>query len=278
VTICRAPSRRRGVATPPGVRALHEPLLAAAAFFSGAALRVCDAMLPRLAQQFHLDVDDTASVIVAFSIAYSVTQLVSGPLGDRFGKPAVIFASLAGSAVAALGSALAPDPMTLVCTRALWGMSAAGIIPLCTAWIGDRVSYDRRQPALARLLFGTLSGMMAGQLLGGCLVDTRLGWRGAFALLAVGYLALAFKLRVDLRRDAVSPQGESDTIQRTAHFASHGRTVLSSRWARIVLFTTALEEPFCLGRLLSSRPHCTSVSPCRSAWRRHMRHRTRAVA
>ncbi|ABE29375.1 MFS transporter [Paraburkholderia xenovorans] len=227
---------------------LNERLLAAAAFFSGAALRVCDSMLPQFEQQFQLDLNGSARVIVAFSIAYSLTQLFSGPLGDRFGKPAMVFAALAGSALAALASAMAPAFLALVCARAMWGIAAAGIIPLSMAWIGDCVPYDRRQRALARLLFGTLSGMMAGQLLGGCMIDTPLSWRGAFVLLAAGYLLLALQLRAELRRDAGVALHQS-VRGRSGRFANHACVVLSARWARVVLLTTAFEGVFLLGPL-----------------------------
>jgi MFS family permease len=61
-------------------------LLAAAAFFSGAALRVCDPLLPRLAQEFSISQGAAGQVIISFSIAYGLMQLVFGPLGDRFGN------------------------------------------------------------------------------------------------------------------------------------------------------------------------------------------------
>ena len=51
------------------------------------------------------------------------------------------------------------------------GIAAAGVIPLAMAWIGDTVPYNQRQATLARLLTGTISGMMAGQLAGGCLLN-----------------------------------------------------------------------------------------------------------
>src|SRR4029079_18325256 len=86
-----------------------------------------------------------------------------------------------------LASALAPGFEALLWTRAAWGMSAAGVIPLAMAWIGDTVPYEQRQATLARLLTGTLSGMMAGQLGGGLFADSAQGWRGAFCALGAGY-------------------------------------------------------------------------------------------
>ena len=49
----------------------------------------------------------------------------------------------------------------------LSGATAAGIVPLSMAWIGDNIPYERRQATLARYLTGTILGMGAGQLIGG---------------------------------------------------------------------------------------------------------------
>ena len=141
-------------------------LLSCAAFFSGAALRICDSLLPRLAADFGRTPGQAGQVIISFSIAYGLMQLLFGPLGDRYGKARMVSLATAACAVGALVSALAPSFDALVALRVVWGMAAAGVIPLAMAWIGDAVPYEQRQATLARLLTGTLGGMMAGQLAG----------------------------------------------------------------------------------------------------------------
>jgi predicted MFS family arabinose efflux permease len=136
-------------------------LMASAAFFSGAALRICDALLPRLAHDFNRTAGSAGQVIISFSIAYGVMQLVFGSIGDRYGKARVMCLALFGCALSALASALVPGFEGLVWTRVAWGMAAAGVIPLAMAWIGDNVAYDQRQATLARFLMGNLTGMMA---------------------------------------------------------------------------------------------------------------------
>jgi len=54
-------------------------LLAVAAFFSGAALRICDSLLPRLAADFDLTPGAAGRVIIGFALAYGLMQLVFGP-------------------------------------------------------------------------------------------------------------------------------------------------------------------------------------------------------
>ena len=55
-------------------------------FCSMASARVCDAMLPQLAQDFGSSVSSVSKVVSTFALAYGLTQLGFGPLGDRFGK------------------------------------------------------------------------------------------------------------------------------------------------------------------------------------------------
>jgi predicted MFS family arabinose efflux permease len=219
-------------------------LLASAGFFSGAALRVCDSLLPRLARDFSVTPGAAGWVIIGFSVAYGLMQLVFGPLGDRYGKARLMCAALFGCAGGALACALAPGFGVLVATRMAWGMAAAGIIPLAMAWIGDAVPYEQRQATLARFLTGTLSGMMAGQLAGGLFADSAPGWRGAFLTLSVGYLAVALLMLARIR--SAPPPVVASARDRTG-FLTQMRSVLQVPWARVVLASALAEGVFLLG-------------------------------
>jgi predicted MFS family arabinose efflux permease len=221
-------------------------LLTGAAFFGGAALRVCDALLPRLGDDFGRTPGAAGRVIIAFSIAYGLMQLLFGPLGDRYGKARMVCVALFGCAVASMACALAPSFDVLVVLRVVWGMCAAGVIPLSMAWIGDAIPYERRQPVLARLLAGTLSGMMAGQLGGGLFADAAAGWRGAFFTLAAGYgvVGVALFLRVRSAPPAVAAHPQARLA-----FLPQLRSVIAVPWARTVLIAVLAEGIFLLGPL-----------------------------
>ncbi|HZN48873.1 MAG TPA: MFS transporter [Ramlibacter sp.] len=221
-------------------------LLSIASFFSGAALRICDGLLPRLASDFGITAGTAGRVVLTFAVAYGVSQLLFGPLGDRYGKARVICAALFGCALTSLACALAPGFDALVRLRVLWGITAAGVIPLAIAWIGDAVHYEQRQATLARLLMGTLSGMTAGQLGGGLFADTPLGWRGAFGTLCAGYVVVAFLLLARLRHIPSAPPVRGGG--RFA-FAAQLRSVLAVPWARVVVLAVFAEGVFLLGPL-----------------------------
>lgn len=221
-------------------------LLAIASFFSGAALRICDGLLPRLASDFAITPGTAGQVVLTFAVAYGVSQLLFGPLGDRYGKARVMCAALFACALTSLACALAPGFDALVRLRVLWGMAAAGVIPLAIAWIGDAVHYEQRQATLARLLMGTLSGMAAGQLAGGLFADTPLGWRGAFAALCAGYVVVSLLLLVRLRHIPSAPP-----LRGTGRFAfvTQLGSVLAIPWARVVIATVFAEGLLLLGPL-----------------------------
>ena len=218
-------------------------LLSGGAFFSGAALRICDSLLPRLAADFHLTAGIAGLVIIGFSICYGLSQLVFGPLGDRYGKARLVSIALFGCTAGSLACALAPSFAALVGARGIWGIAAAGVIPLSMAWIGDAVPYEQRQATLARLLTGTLAGMMGGQLAGGLFADSALGWRGAFSTMAAGYATVAILLAARVRRlpPAIAAGGVRPT------FAAQLLSVLRTGWARAVLAAGLAEGMFLLG-------------------------------
>ena len=219
-------------------------LLACAAFFSGAALRICDSLLPRLAHDFSVTPGTAGQVVIGFSVAYGLMQLVFGPLGDRYGKTRLMCIAMFGCAVGATACALAPTLSSLSAARIAWGMAAAGVIPLAMAWIGDNVPYEQRQATLARFLTGTLSGMTAGQLAGGIFADSVLGWRGAFLTLALGFACVASLLLVRVPHVPVAPRADG-----AAHpgFLAQLRAVVAVPWARVVLVSVLAEGVFLLG-------------------------------
>jgi len=220
-------------------------LLAIASFFSGAALRVCDGLLPRIAADFSVTPGTAGQVIFAFAMAYGITQLAYGQLGDRFGKARVVCIALFASAAGSLACLFAPDLAVLVRLRVLWGAVAGGVIPMSMAWIGDNVPWEQRQATLARLLLGTLSGMTAGQLAGGLFADSAWGWRGAFGTLCAGYLIVGTLLLARLNH---IPGHVAAQVPR-GNWLAPARDILRMTWPRVVLGAVLAEGIFLLGPL-----------------------------
>lgn len=225
--------------TPPPIPVLAIAALALAAMASGVALRLTDALLPRLAQEFSVTLGQAAQVITAFAVAYGLSQLLFGPLGDRFGKYRVIAWACAASAVTSLLCAWAPGHLSLLIGRLLAGAAAAAVIPLSMAWIGDAVPYERRQPVLARFLLGQISGLALGVWAGGYTAE-HLAWRTPFYVLAGLFFAVTLVLQLAQWRLPAAAVRPAPGAPRTT-LVGEFRAVLSRPWSRTVLLTVFLE-------------------------------------
>lgn len=228
------------------------PLLALAGFASMASMRITDAMLPALSASFERPVADVAQNITLFAVAYGIMQLCYGPLGDRHGALRVIGLATVACALGSLGAALSGSLWLLLLFRTLSGATAAAIIPLSMAWVGDTVPYIERQVALARMLSGAILGLIAGQTMGGILADT-LGWRIAFGLLAIIFLVSGSLLITALHRHPeLAQRGTSD--QRLGFLARLAGVLVVAR-ARWILTLVFLEGIAVFGALGFAASH-----------------------
>lgn len=159
------------------------PLLALAGFAAGGGMRLMDPLLPLLAADLGVGVAAVAPVVAGFTLAYGAGQLVTGPLGDRYGKVQVAAVALLLYGLGLAASALAWDLPSMIVLRTATGLVAGAVIPLAIAWIGDAVPYEDRQATIGRFL----TGMVMAQLLVGPVsgvVAEIAGWRASFLLLA----------------------------------------------------------------------------------------------
>ncbi len=227
-------------------------LLALAGFASMASMRITDAMLPALSQAFERPVADVAQNITVFAIAYGLMQLCYGPLGDRYGTLRVIGLATLACALGAIGSALAGSISSLLLFRTLSGATAAAIIPLSMAWVGNSVDYAARQVTLAHMLSGAVMGLITGQVMGGLLADT-LGWQAAFLVLALLFLLAGGLLTgAVMREPMLSPPGQASG---GGAFLARLAGVLAIPRARQILLLVFLEGIAAFGALAFAASH-----------------------
>lgn len=219
-------------------------LLALAAFASSSSFRICDALLSVLASEFEVRTAQASTTVMYFAIAYGVMQFFYGPMGDRFGKFKVLSFATVGCAMGSLLVALSPTLKWIELGRLLSGATAAGIIPLSMAWIGDHVPYEQRQATLAKFMLGSITGLAAGQLMGGFFADT-IGWRWAFVCLSIVYLLVGTLLISKRHTVAEHATGGRQKFSLIAPM----KQVMSIGWARFVLLTVMLEGALVFGPL-----------------------------
>ena len=233
--------------------------LSSAAFGSAISLRVTDPLLPRLSAEFGISLGSASYVITCFAVAYGVAQLFFGPLGDRFGKYLVIAWACAASVFAALLCGFAPNFPLLLVARFIAGATAAAVIPLSMAWIGDVVPYDQRQPVLARFLIGQIFGLSSGVFVGGFAAD-HASWRLPFFIAAALFAVVSLILFSSNRRlpayARATRKAEGNPVARMWTDFSH---VLERPWARVVLATVFLEGAFLYGAFAFIASHLHRV-------------------
>jgi YNFM family putative membrane transporter len=220
-------------------------LLALAAFASQSMVRVTDTLLPQIAQ----DVDTTAgraSIIVsAYAITHGSVQLIIGPVGARFGNYRVITLACALSALVVLACGLAQSLTMLTLARLASGATAAWIIPLSLAFVGDVTPYEQRQQILARYLSGQILGQLFGQAAGGILGDL-FGWRSVFFVLAALFAVAATALAAELATNPLTRARSAPGTPRQGLVQDY-RSIFSNPWARTILFVVTIEALVALG-------------------------------
>lgn len=161
-----------------------------------------DAMLPALPTMGHdlgiAYANQQQWIVSAYLFGFCISQLICGPLADRFGRRPVTLTGLVLYAIMAAAAATATTMPAMLVARALQGMAAASSRVLASAMIRD--CYSGRQMArvmsLMFILF-LLVPMLAPSL--GALLLLAGSWRLIFGVLAAFSLAIALwtTLRLD---------------------------------------------------------------------------------
>lgn len=216
--------------------------LAAACFASAASLRACDPILPEIAAAFSTTPGDAAKVITFFGAAYAVSQFLYGFVGDRYGHLRVVALTTLLSGVNSVVCALAGTLDMLVLARIAVGFTAAAIIPLSFAWLGDIVPYARRQGVLAYFISGQISGIVLGQAFAGIMAEY-LGWRSVFIAIAACFVIAGTALFLELRR--LGPESAAGKTLDPAF--ARIISMLRRPWVAVVLVCAFLEGMFFFG-------------------------------
>ena len=144
---------------------------------------------PALSAQFDTPSADIALSISLFTLVFSISQLIAGPLSDKWGRKEVLLGCILLSILGAIGCAWAPDYLTFLLFRTVQAMGC-GFFVLGHELVEDL--FDEQDRARVRLYYMTLSGsFVALSPLIGSWLQTTFDWQGSFygfALMATGML------------------------------------------------------------------------------------------
>ena len=139
--------------------------------------------LPAIGLQFEASAGSVQLTLSVFLVGFAVSQLVYGPLSDRFGRRPVLLAGLALYLAASLACAMADGLTFLIIARFCQAVGAcAGVV------LGRAIVRDLHEPAQAAKVLSYIATAMAlapalGPILGGY-VEAWFGWRANFLILA----------------------------------------------------------------------------------------------
>ncbi|MDB5870616.1 MAG: Drug resistance transporter Bcr/CflA subfamily [Ramlibacter sp.] len=158
--------------------------------------------LPALTEGFGAPVAHAQLTLTTLLLAFGVSQLVWGPLSDRFGRRPVLLWGLAAYTLASIGCALAPSMLLLIVWRTLQGAAMGAAVMGARAIVRDLYTPESGARVMSKGLTGLGIIACGGAPLGGLLADT-LGWRYALMAPAVfGALSLAL---IALRFEETAP-------------------------------------------------------------------------
>jgi len=148
--------------------------------------------LPALTAGFGATLSQAQLTLTALLLAFGISQLVWGPLSDRFGRRPILLWGLGAYVLASVVSTLAPTMALLIVARVLQGMAMGAGVMCARAIVRDLYKPVEGARMMSKGLTGLgviacLSGPLGGLLSGWA------GWRVALLALAVfgaGALAL----------------------------------------------------------------------------------------
>lgn len=201
-----------------------------------------DLMLPAfgdIRQAFGLAADSTAvaGIVTAYFVGLALGQVLWGPIADRYGRKATLYAGLAVYMAGAATSALAPSLGVLYGARFAWGIGAAGPRVAALAVVRDSFDGERMARAMSFIMAVFVLVPVVAPSLGAAILAFA-SWRWVFAFGVVYAAALMVWLRrlpETLREEHRSPL-EFKRVLRAAGFVVRNRQTVGYTFALTALF------------------------------------------
>ena len=134
--------------------------------------------LPAITEGFGAGMGQAQLTLTALLLAFGLSQLVWGPLSDRFGRRPILLWGMAAYTLASIASALAPSMGWLIAGRTLQGMAMGAGVMGARAVVRDLFAPVQGANVMSQALTGLGIIACACAPLGGLLTDA-LGWRMA---------------------------------------------------------------------------------------------------
>ncbi|GAA3964917.1 MFS transporter [Streptomyces marokkonensis] len=170
--------------------------------------------LPSMQRGLHASAASVQWVVSGYALAFALTLVTAGRIGDTFGRRRVFLVALAAFVVFSAAAGAAPGIELLVVARLAQGVAAGGIAPQNSALIQQMFRGAERGRAFG--LFGATVGVSSavGPVVGGLILALAgpEGWRWIFYVnVPIGAFALLLGFRL-LPRVAPKGRGYLDPV------------------------------------------------------------------
>ncbi len=160
-------------------------ILLLAGFMTILDLFIVNVAIPSIQGDLGANFSQVAFIVAGYELGFGVLLITGGRLGDRFGRRRLFIAGMLGFTITSAFCGLAVNPDMLIIARVLQGLTAAMMQPQIYSSI--RVNFSGRERGIAFSLLGMVLGLaaIAGQVLGGFIVEADfggLGWRMIFLI------------------------------------------------------------------------------------------------
>jgi DHA1 family bicyclomycin/chloramphenicol resistance-like MFS transporter len=153
--------------------------------------------LPVLATTFGRDISVAQMTVSLYMVGVACSQIIMGPLSDRFGRRPVLLAGLSLMVAASAACIFAESLPQLIAARFLQALGGATGMVVSRAIIRDLYSRERISSMISLVIAVMMIAQMLSPLTGG-LLETAFGWRSIFYVVAAGSLSVAVAIALAL--------------------------------------------------------------------------------
>src|SRR5438552_11489372 len=202
--------------------------------------------LPVLATTFGRGISVAQMTVSLYMVGIACSQIVMGPLSDRFGRRPVLLAGLSLMVAASVACIFAESLPQLIAARFLQALGGATGMVISRAIIRDLYSRARVGAMISLVIAVMMIAQMPSPLTGG-LLETAFGWRAISYVIPAACLIIAVAIAVALpetRRDRTEAggfRGDVGSLLTSRAFIGY---VLCQVLASQIIFTFAGGGPY----------------------------------
>ncbi|HEX2366446.1 MAG TPA: multidrug effflux MFS transporter [Bradyrhizobium sp.] len=153
--------------------------------------------LPMLATTFDRDISVAQMTVSLYMVGIACSQIIMGPLSDKFGRRPVLLAGLGLMLVASLACVFAQNLPQLIAARFFQALGGASGMVIGRAIIRDLYPRERVGAMISLVIAVMMIAQMLSPLTGG-LIETVFGWRAIFYLITAAALSITIGIALVL--------------------------------------------------------------------------------